>query len=210
MLLDGDQVRRHVKKASGKSNITERDIWDFANCCVRAPDEDLFRIYYYDCPPYDKKEVHPITKVSEDFANSATAIARRAFNERLSRMDHIAFRSGELSFKGWTITRNATADLINTGRAIQARDISPDFEQKRVDMKIGLDVAWLSSKRIVDRIVLVTADSDFIPAMKFARREGVQVVLVRLDLRMKQEMLQHADEVRTVVFPPAPAAVSSL
>lgn len=49
---------------------------------------------------------------------------------------------------------------------------------KRVDMKIGLDVAWLASKGIVDRIILVTADTDFVPAMKFARREGVQVLLV--------------------------------
>jgi len=31
-----------------------------------------------------------------------------------------------------------------------------------------------------DRVILVTADSDFVPAMKFARREGVQVVLVTM------------------------------
>jgi len=39
-------------------------------------------------------------------------------------------------------------------------------------MKIGLDAAWLASKRIVDRIILVTADSDFIPAMSL---HGVRV-----------------------------------
>ena len=33
-------------------------------------------------------------------------------------------------------------------------------------MKMGLDIAWLASKRIADRIILVTADSDFVPAMK--------------------------------------------
>ena len=69
-------------------------------------------------------------------------------------------------------------------------------------MKIGLDVAWLSSKRIVDRIILVTADSDFVPAMKFARREGVQVVLVTMGHTLvKRELKVHADELRSVVYP---------
>lgn len=81
-------------------------------------------------------------------------------------------------------------------------DFEPDLKQKHVDMKIGLDIAWLASKRIVERIVLVTADSDFIPAMKFARREGVQVVLVTMGHALiKRELKVHADELRSVVYP---------
>ncbi len=69
-------------------------------------------------------------------------------------------------------------------------------------MKIGLDVAWLASKGIVERIILVTADSDFVPAMKFARREGIQVVLVNMEHRQtKRDLLVHSDEVRTVAYP---------
>ena len=69
-------------------------------------------------------------------------------------------------------------------------------------MKIGLDVAWLSSKGIVDRIILVTADSDFVPAMKFARRKDVQVVLVTMGHALvKRELKVHADELRSVVYP---------
>ena len=84
-------------------------------------------------------------------------------------------------------------------RACGAGDFEPAFKQKRVDMKIGLDVAWLSSKRIVERIVLVTADTDFVPAMKFARREGVQVVLVPMGSRTLNKALRaHADVVRSV------------
>jgi uncharacterized LabA/DUF88 family protein len=51
------------------------------------------------------------------------------------------------------------------------------------------------------RLILVTGDSDFVPAMKFARREGVQVVLVNLDKPVKQDMRIHADEVRSIAFP---------
>ena len=81
-------------------------------------------------------------------------------------------------------------------------DFQPDLKQKHVDMKIGLDIAWLASKRIVERIVLVTADSDFVPAMKFARRKGVEVVLVTMGHTLvKRELKVHADELRSVVYP---------
>jgi uncharacterized LabA/DUF88 family protein len=55
--------------------------------------------------------------------------------------------------------------------------IEPNIRQKGVDMRIGLDIASLTLKKQVQVIVLVTADSDFIPAMKFARREGAQLVI---------------------------------
>lgn len=85
---------------------------------------------------------------------------------------------------------------------MQPNDFIPDLKQKRVDMKIGLDVAWLASKGIVERIVLVTSDSDFVPAMKFARREGVQVVLITMGHKqVKQDLLVHADELRAVKYP---------
>ncbi len=200
VLLDGDPVRRHLRQALGRSPV-EEDLLEFSRRCVRHSEEDLFRIYFYDCPPYDRAETNPLTKRTEDFANSPLSIKRRAFLEKLSRSNGIAFRRGELSFKGWRFSKRATEDLIKHPRPILPEDIEPDFEQKRVDIKIGLDVAWLSSKRIVDRILLVTADSAFIPAMKFARREGVQVVLIRLDLPMKQEMFEHADEVRAAPPP---------
>jgi len=42
-------------------------------------------------------------------------------------------------------------------------------------------------------IVLVSGDSDFVPAMKFARREGALVYLVPLGQRVKPSMLEHSD-----------------
>tara|TARA_R110000772_G_scaffold48719_1_gene111165 strand:+ start:1080 stop:1460 length:381 start_codon:yes stop_codon:yes gene_type:complete len=119
----------------------------------------------------------------------------------LALKDNVAFRAGELSFQGWVIKKHAVKEIAKTNRAPKESDFQPDLKQKRVDMKIGLDVAWLSSKGIVDRIILVTGDSDFIPAMKFARREGVQIVLVTLEQKIKQELRVHADEARLITFP---------
>lgn len=48
-------------------------------------------------------------------------------------------------------------------------------------------------KRHANVIVLVAADSDFVPAMKFARREGAQLLLVTLGHGIKEGMREHAD-----------------
>ena len=77
--------------------------------------------------------------------------------------------------------------------ALTDDDFDPGFRQKGVDMRIGLDIASLTLKRQVNVIVLVTADSDFVPAMKFARREGAQLFLITLGHGIKESMREHAD-----------------
>ncbi len=61
-------------------------------------------------------------------------------------------------------------------------------------MRIGIDVATLTLKRIVDRVILVSGDTDMIPAMKLARREGVQVVLVEVLSPQGKALSKHLDE----------------
>lgn len=50
-------------------------------------------------------------------------------------------------------------------------------KQSGVDMRIGLDVASLAYERIVDQVVLIAGDSDFLPVAKVARRSGVDFLL---------------------------------
>ena len=70
-------------------------------------------------------------------------------------------------------------------------------------MRIGIDVASLSLKRIVDRIILFSGDTDMIPAMKLARREGVQVFMVKLGTwPLKDSLSEDADGVRTLIPQP--------
>ena len=71
--------------------------------------------------------------------------------------------------------------------------MEPNIRQKGVDMRIGLDIASLTLKKHVEVIVLVTADSDFVPAMKFARREGAQLILVTLGHGIRDGLREHAD-----------------
>ena len=201
ILLDMGFVFLKPKNALGKRQPTAIEIRQFALKCLEK-DEEIFRIYCYDCPPYGEKQTHPLNKKSVDFSKTSTFASRNKITNDLKIMDNIAFRSGELSFDGWIVSKKAVKDILKTNRAFVDDDFTPDIKQKGVDMKIGLDVAWLSSKSIVERIILVTADSDFVPPMKFARREGVQVILVTMGhMLVRNELKEHADELRTITFP---------
>lgn len=167
VLLDLGFVLHKLHPLLGNRRATAREVRDFALRCLEA-DEELFRIYCYHCLPYGEQETHPFTRAVIDFSATPKFTAMSRFIRDLAVLDNIAFRSGQLSFDGWLIKRTSVPNIIRTGRALTGNDFQPDLKQKHVDIKIGLDVAWLASKGIVDRIILVTADSDFVPAMKFA------------------------------------------
>ena len=107
-----------------------------------------------------------------------------------------------LKFRGFVprTKRNPQAAAASTGTFTDA-DFKPQFEQKGVDMRIGLDVAAYSANRAVDRIVLVSADTDCIPALKYGRKAGLQTVLVQPEnAHLAPELLAHADFKRVVML----------
>ncbi len=83
--------------------------------------------------------------------------------------------------------------LTQTQRPIQAADLVPNITQKGVDLRIGMDIARLSLREMVRAIVVVTGDSDLIPAFKFARREGVRVYLECLGHGVRRDLKAHVD-----------------
>lgn len=83
--------------------------------------------------------------------------------------------------------------VLEAWRNLVADDIRPALRQKGVDMRIGLDISSIAIKRQADTIVLVTGDSDFVPAAKLARREGVEFILDPLWQRVSDELYEHVD-----------------
>ena len=140
----------------------------------------LFRIYYYDCKPFGDKIKDPNGEFI-DYSNSNLYASKNNFLKKLCKEDKVALRIGELSFDGWKIDHHNH----NKWR--------PDFKQKSVDMKVGLDMAWMGTKSIVDKIVLVAGDSDFVSPIKFVRKEGLQVYLYKMGHRVKETLIDHCD-----------------
>ena len=80
---------------------------------------------------------------------------------------------------------------------IQESNLVLNMRQKGVDMKIGLDIASLAYKKLVDQIVLISGDSDFVPAAKLARIEGIDFIVDSLGMKINDNLTEHIDGLRT-------------
>jgi len=68
------------------------------------------------------------------------------------------------------------------------------FEQKRVDIWIAVDLVRLSFSHQITKAVLITGDSDLVPAIEAAKDAGVVVQLWYSRHAVHQELLQACDE----------------
>lgn len=191
VLIDGGHVRA-CAKACGRT-YDNALIEGFARNCVTDA-EYLFRVFYYDAPQYRGRVKLPVSGQTHSFSSSD------AWLDELARLERFAVRRGTIGFRGW----KPKTLPVNGGQVLTDADFSPIFEQKGVDMRIGLDIATAADARTVDRLILVSGDTDMIPAMKHARKAGLEVAIARLDPPAHPphpSLLEHADLLRHVAWP---------
>ncbi len=185
VLIDGGYVRVLVKRAglTYEPDLVEK----LAKSCI-APDERPLRFLYYDCAPYSGTVSLPVSGKPKTFDGND------GWLNAIASKNLFAVRRGVLKFRGFKPKKIPP---------LTDDDFQPDFEQKGVDMRIGLDIAGFANRKTVDRIILVSGDTDCIPAMKMARIGGLQVVLASLPRRRPApELLWDADEHRMIDWPP--------
>lgn len=170
----------------------------------------LYRIFVYDAPPVAWKGHLPISKKPVDFGNSDTARWRLAFHEELKCLRKVALRLGEIPTTQiqWQLKPDALKALA-AGKQVWDKITDDAFRlnlrQKGVDMRIGLDIASLAYKRLVNQIVLVSGDSDFVPAAKLSRREGIDFVLDPMWATIRPDLYEHIDGLKSVCPRPGQA-----
>jgi uncharacterized LabA/DUF88 family protein len=163
--------------------------------------ETLYRVFYYDCKPLDKRVLNPISRRVVDFAKSPVAIFRTELFEELKKQRKVALRLGIVKDNdAWFIQNRKTKELLARRISLDElteNDIQFDIKQKGIDMKIGLDISALAYKKLVDRIVLIAGDSDFVPAAKVARREGIDFILDPMWNQIGDDLFEHIDGIHS-------------
>jgi uncharacterized LabA/DUF88 family protein len=72
--------------------------------------------------------------------------------------------------------------------------VGGEFIQKRVDIALAVDLVRLSCGRMIGKGVVVTGDSDFVPAIEAAKEAGVLVMLYYSPSSIHDELLSAVDE----------------
>lgn len=154
----------------------------------------LLRVYFYDAPPASGTLRNPIDNALVDLSAHPDHGRNLSLLQSIEMLPDTAFRQGETANHGWALGDAALKNITEHGtRPLTANDFVPNIEQKGVDLRIGLDIARLSLCKMVDVIVVVTGDSDMIPAFKFARREGVRIYLDHMGHGVKRDLKVHTD-----------------
>ena len=180
ILVDGGFYRKRAAAIWGQKTAKARadELMAYCRCHLSEKDgkrpRELYRIFYYDCPPIDKIVFNPLTGGSENLGRSETFRWASSFLDELVHRRKVALRLGRLSdiTTGYRLRYDAFKDICARKRGVEGlvqSDLQLEVTQKGVDMKLGLDILDLSHKRLVSQIVLISGDSDFVPAAKMAQ-----------------------------------------
>jgi uncharacterized LabA/DUF88 family protein len=201
ILIDGSFFwMKHLEARLGQPPTAEsvRQACDLIMDDAEFANDRLFRAYYYDSPPYGGKAVHPISQREIEFSTTDQYRIKNEYLDHLMRMPRMQLRLGSLAMQGWKLNKKNMRVIMETlgnNRPLQPQDVAINLVQKEVDMLMGLDIAWMAARAMVEKIVLLTGDADMIPAMNFAREHGLLVFVAKFGYYLSDKLREHADGV---------------
>lgn len=206
ILVDGGYYRVRSRNLWGDKSASARaeELFNYCRFHITEPKDFrmLYRIFYYDCPPMTRSVKHPLTGNNIDFSSMPGTKWAADFFRNISEKPKTAMRMGELAetTASFILKDSVLADLISGAKTVaglQENDFRIDVKQKGVDMRVGLDVASLAYGGHVDQIILIAGDSDFLPVIKMARKNGINFILDPMKQKPKHAMVEHVDSVES-------------
>lgn len=168
VFIDGGYLEKVLQHEHGSAQV---DFERLVSAMVDQGDE-LLRAYYYHCLPYQS---NPPTE-----AEKARYVPKHRFFTALRYLPRFEVRLGRLALRGHTA------------------DGKPMFQQKGVDLMLGIDMVRLATKGRIAKIALVSGDSDFTPAVEAVKNEGVLTTLWHGGhaARPSRELIEKSDDRR--------------
>ncbi len=148
ILIDGGYLDETLKQDFNRAKIDYRKLP--GKMASMIPDSTILRTYYFHCLPHMDKL--PTQEQKDRYSK------RQSFYATLG------------NFPRFEVVTGILAKRYN-------EDGSVYYEQKRVDMLLGLKAVHFSAKGKIGHIALLAGDSDYVPAIKLAKEDGVDIFL---------------------------------
>lgn len=216
ILVDGGFYKRVAEKLWGYKEPEQRadELYQYAilhitekrDAKIELERRELYRIFYYDCPPIENAAVyHPLKKRNVNFNSKNDRYKwNHTFQKTLGEMRKVALRFGKrvTANAKYNLKPDVTKGLLSGKTRIEdltESDFILNMKQSGVDMRIGLDIASLAYEGIVDQIILISGDVDFVPAAKVARRRGIDFIVDNMGEHIRDDLKIHADGIITMI-----------
>lgn len=200
VFIDWENLRLSIS-AIQKRNLDFRDKFNY-NCVenvlalvysfLHFAEEEIYRIYFYTAEPLNlakevkKSKNKDYMKIYQESLEQNAKVGERnkkikEFISEIGKREYVALRLGELKFNGYN------------------QDKKPEIKQKMVDMLIGLDISHIAYNKLADRVLVFCKDTDIIPAIKCARRNGLRVDIAHIHggFKISDKIRIHSDLVRS-------------
>lgn len=205
IMIDGGFFHKRANALWGDQDTAkQRATKLYAHCLNhlkgRNSEYELYRIFYYDCPPASNNVYHPLLKKAVPLSKTPLYRWMTEFHQEMTKKRKVAMRMGFLSESQYLLRSEVVRKLCAGSiffEDLKENDFYLDVKQKSVDMKLGIDVLSIALKRQVSQIVLIAGDSDFVPAAKAARREGIDFILDPMWASVGQGLQEHIDGLRS-------------
>lgn len=157
-------VRDYHRQKDNSANESEKWKTDYSKLVKRMKgDEDLLRTYYYNCK-------FP----AEDCLDEERNLKQERFFFSLQKLNQFECKFGRLERR-------------------YHEDGNWSFVQKQVDVLMAIDIVALSLKHLITKAKIISGDADLIPAIQFAKNEGVVVELFYSPGTVSNELLKTVD-----------------
>lgn len=150
---------------------------------LKEPQVDLHNLLEFDYSAFAKWLADGGKIVSQTYyigAVRAKPSDKKA--QKLRRNQQRLFSHLEKS--GWQIDRGF---ILRTGDG---------FHEKGVDVKIAVDIVVGAFEDLYDRLILVSSDTDLLPALQVARKKNKEIEYVGFSHAVSHAMIEYATETR--------------
>lgn len=211
ILVDGGFYRKRANYLWGPKEPKARadELREYCYRHLRTHNEErfLYRVFFYDCPPIAKNIHDPVSRKTIDLSKTPEYAWMTAFLKELKHQRKFALRLGAINESQiyYQLNADSTKKLMSgalTKDNIDLSNMDLHMEQKGVDVRIAVDIISLAFKKQVNQIILISGDSDFVPAAKQARREGIDFLLDPMRAPVKEDLYEHIDGIVSPSFTP--------
>lgn len=174
LLIDAGFLRKKFEEKGipYETSYVEQVIKEIIKEIQKKEPNDTISVFFFDAPAFRGSLTKPISRQKFLWSEPENQVLLDMEQGKCAYLN-VSVRKGNRSFSKWELKPNFVKDYLKQAAETGMKDnyYCPKISQKEVDGLIHGEIFKLSLRENVDRIVLVTNDTDFVSTLAMVREE---------------------------------------